>query len=163
MENSRYVFLKMKLMDSTVAFESFQTVPLVALRDMDPYMQLEEGGRDFPVPGDTYFFIRLDLSRALIKNPSRTFFIQMTEDSMAGAGMQAGDILVVDRAMEVRHRSVVVAFLEGEFTVRRLLIGDEGLTLVAENPDIPPQPVDPDTVFSVWGVVRDVIHQQEFA
>ncbi len=148
-------------MDSTIAFESFQTVPLVALRDMDPYMQLEEGGRDFPVPGDVYFFIRLDLSRALIKNPSRTYFIQLTEDSMIDVGMLPGDVLIVDRGMEVRHRSLIVAFLEGDFIVRRLLIGEEGLLLVAENPDIAPQPVDPDMVFSVWGVIRDVIHRKE--
>jgi len=148
-------------METTIAFESFQTVPLVALRDMDPYMQLEENGRDFPMPGEEYSFVRLDLSRTLIKNPARTYFVQLTENTMTGAGLRPGDILVVDRGMEARHRSLIIAYLEGEFTLRRLLIGDDNLILAAENPEIPPQEIDPDTTFNVWGVVRDVIRAGE--
>lgn len=143
-----------------IAFEAFQTVPLVALRDMDPYMQVgEPGGLSFPTPGEEYHFVRLDLSLALIKNPASTFFIELTEETLLESGYRPGDILIVDRAMEPRHRSAIIAFLEGEFTLRRLHLTEEAVTLLADHPDYGPVPIEPDTEFGIWGVVRDVLRQ----
>jgi DNA polymerase V len=144
-----------------ITFEAFQTVPVVALRDMDPYMSIQEDNPPFPIPGEEYHFIRLDLSRALIKNPGHTFFIQLTEDTMVEAGLLPGDILIVDRSMEPRAHSMIIAFLEGEFILRRLEFSEEGLRLRADHPEIPPVEIEPDTEFGIWGVVRDVIHGEE--
>lgn len=143
-----------------ITFEAFQTVPVVALRDMDPYMFIQEDNPPFPIPGEEYNFIRLDLSRALIKNPAHTFFIQLTEDTMTEAGLLPGDILIVDRGMEPRSRSMIVAYLEGEFILRRLDFREEGMRLLADHPEVAPIDIEPDTDFGIWGVVRDVIHEQ---
>lgn len=144
-----------------ITFEAFHTVPIVALRDMDPYMFIGGDGKDFPVPGEDYHFVRLDLSRALIKNPAGTFFIQLTEDSMVEEGLLPGDILIVDRTMEPRSGMKIIAYLEGEFTVRRLHFTEEGITLTAANSDFPPVDVEPDMEFDIWGVIRDVLPQKE--
>ena len=143
-----------------ITFEAFQTVPVVALRDMDPYMAIQESNPPFPIPGEEYHFIRLDLSRALIKNPGQTFFIQLTDDAMLEAGLLPGDILIVDRSMEPRSRSIIIAYLDGEFIVRRLEFSHEGMQLVAEHPEMTPIEIEPDMEFGIWGVVRDIIHEQ---
>ncbi len=143
-----------------IVFEAFHTVPIIALRDMDPYMFIEEDGSAFPIPGEDYHFVRLDLSLALIKNPGSTFFIQLTEDTMEEEGLLPGDILIVDRAMEPRSGAKIIAYLEGSFTIRQLQFSEEGITLLAANPDFPPVEVEPDMEFDIWGVVRDVLAQK---
>ncbi|MCO6481111.1 MAG: hypothetical protein J5I94_30985 [Phaeodactylibacter sp.] len=142
-------------MEDTFVFEEFQTVPVVPLNDMSPYMQLAEGGQlNFPIPGEEFNFVRLDLSRAIIRNPAHTFFIQLTEDALAGAGFAAGDIAIVDRLAGPRNRDVVIVYLEGEFTIRRLILREEAPVLESDESTIE---IEPDTEFSVWGVVKDVI------
>jgi DNA polymerase V len=77
---------------------------------------------------------------------------------MRGAGIHDGDLLIVDRAVEVRHNRVIVAVLDGEFTVKRLQIVQGKVILVAEHPDYPPLEVSASSDFQVWGVVTFVIH-----
>ena len=85
-------------MQNTIVFEEFQTVPVVTLSDMTPYMQTAEDSQQaFPIPGEDFNFMRLDLSRAIIRNPASTFFVELTENSLAQAGYASGNIALVDR------------------------------------------------------------------
>ena len=80
----------------------------------------------FPSPADDHMERRLDLNEHLIRNPVSTFFLRVEGDSMAGAGILSGDLIVVDKAAPARAGAVVVAELEGEFTVKRLDRGGDG-------------------------------------
>lgn len=140
-----------------VIFEAYQTVPVIALSDMDPYMQLHSEDQHFPIPGEAFAFFRLDLSRAFIKNPTETYFIRATEDALIEEGIISGDVLVVDRSMEAKHGSMVVAFLEGEFVLRKLLIRPHGLALLKAHPAKEIVDIEPEMTFGIWGVIRDYL------
>jgi DNA polymerase V len=77
----------------------------------------------FPSPAADYEEERLDLNRCLIKNPAATFFVRVTGYSIIGAGIHSGDLLVVDRSLEPRDKSVVIVVVNGELTVKRIRIG----------------------------------------
>ncbi len=111
----------------------------------------------FPSPAADYEEDKLDLNRYLIKNPAATFFVRVTGDSMMGAGIYSGDLLVVDRSLEPRDKSVVIAVIDGELTVKRIRIGKK-ITLEPENENYSVQQITEDTDFQVWGVVTNVIH-----
>lgn len=112
----------------------------------------------FPSPAGDYEENRLDLNRHLIKNPTATFFVRVTGDSMVGAGIHHDDILVVDRSLDPRDGNVIIAALDGELTVKRIRIKRKKITLVPENEDYASKEVNPDSEFEVWGVVTNVIH-----
>jgi len=112
----------------------------------------------FPSPAADYQEERLDLNRYLIKNPAATFFVRAMGESMIGAGIHNGDLLVVDRSLEPKDRSVVIAVVNGEFTVKRLRLSQRKIILEAENGSYPDQEIDEETDFEVWGVVTNVIH-----
>ncbi len=112
----------------------------------------------FPSPAADYEEDKLDLNRYLIKNPAATFFVRVTGYSMMGAGIYSGDLLVVDRSLEPRDKSVVIAVIDGELTVKRIRIGNKKITLEPENENYSVQQITEDTDFQVWGVVTNVIH-----
>ena len=112
----------------------------------------------FPSPADDYIEGTLDLNEHLIKRPAATFFVRADGDSMIGAGIHSGDILVVDRSLEPRDRKIVVAVLSGEFTVKRLEKKDGTLRLLPENNAFPSFDIIDDMDFEIWGVVTSVIH-----
>ena len=114
----------------------------------------------FPSPAaEEYLETPLDLNEYVAPRPEATFFVRASGDSMVGAGIFHGDILVVDRSQQPMPGNVVIAFLDGEFTVKRIVKGDEGLALVPENPDFAPILLTPETDFEIWGVVRHVVHK----
>jgi DNA polymerase V len=113
----------------------------------------------FPSPGDDYLDDKLDLNEYLIKHPSATFFMRVEGDSMVNAGINSGDLLIVDRAMEATNGSIVVAIVDGEFTVKRFQVKDNKAYLVAENSHYHPIEITPEMRFEVWGVVTYVIHR----
>jgi len=112
----------------------------------------------FPSPAADYEEDKLDLNRYLIKNPAATFFVRVTGDSMMGAGIHSDDLLVVDRSLEPKDKSVVIAVIDGELTVKRIRIGNKKITLEPENENYSVQQITEDTDFQVWGVVTNVIH-----
>jgi DNA polymerase V len=112
----------------------------------------------FPSPAADYEEDKLDLNRYLIKNPAATFFVRVTGYSMMGAGIYSGDLLVVDRSLEPRDKSVVIAVIDGELTVKRIRIRKKKITLEPENENYSVQQITKDTDFQVWGVVTNVIH-----
>ena len=113
----------------------------------------------FPSPADDYVERSLDLNEELITRPAATFFLRVGGRSMQGAGIHDGDLLVVDRSRPPEEGSVVVAVVDGEFTVKRLTRNAEGPTLTAEHPGYAPIPIGPDTEVTIWGVVTWVLHR----
>lgn len=96
---------------------------------------------------------KMDLTDALVKNPESTFLIRVSGDSMIKAGINSGDILVVDRSLKPENDKVVVAEVNGRLLVKRLKIRDEGSVLVPENPKYPEIKITHDDEFNIWGVV----------
>lgn len=113
----------------------------------------------FPSPADDYIGQQLDINDLLIRNPAATFFVRVAGDSMSGAGINDKDIIVVDRSLEPVHGKIIIAAVNGELTVKRLVKTDSSCRLVAENPNYPPIEVTEDLSCVVWGVVTSVIHQ----
>ena len=112
----------------------------------------------FPSPADDYLEGKLDLNRHLIKHPAATFFVRVTGDSMIGAGIHSGDLLVVDRSLEPADKHVVVAVLDGELTVKRLFKQHGVLRLLSENLRYAPIEITAQHTFEIWGIVTNVIH-----
>ena len=113
----------------------------------------------FPSPAEDYLDKALDLNDLLVAHPAATFYLRASGDSMRGAGIHTGDILVVDRALEPTSGRVVIAAVDGELTVKRLRRKDGRLFLMPENPDYAPLEVQPEASFEIWGVVAFVIHR----
>ena len=113
----------------------------------------------FPSPADDYIDKKLDLNELLIKHPSATFFVRVSGDSMINAGINSGDILIVDRALEPADSRIVIAVLNGELTVKRMRKTGDKIYLIPENPAYEPIEVIPEMQFEIWGVVCYVIHQ----
>ena len=115
----------------------------------------------FPSPADDYIDRLLDLNELLIKNPPATFFVKVAGDSMTGAGINDGDTLIVDRSIEAANGKIVIAVVNGELTVKRLVKSNNSYRLVAENPNYAPLEINEESQFEIWGVVTSVIHQFE--
>ncbi|MBP9855522.1 MAG: translesion error-prone DNA polymerase V autoproteolytic subunit [Candidatus Omnitrophica bacterium] len=112
----------------------------------------------FPSPADDYIEKSLDLNEYLINHPESTFFVRVKGDSMINAGIQNGSVLIVDRSLEAINNKIVVAILNGEFTVKRIKKYNGSISLVPENPNYSPIEVTNNMDFEVWGVVVHVIH-----
>jgi DNA polymerase V len=108
----------------------------------------------FPSPAEDYVEERIDLNRDLIKHPLSTFYIRVSGDSMVGAGILPGALLVVDRAVEAHDGHIVVARINDELCVKRLSMNDEGrIWLLSENELYPPIEITEAMEFEVWGRV----------
>lgn len=112
----------------------------------------------FPSPAEDYVENKLDLNEYLIKHPSATFFIRVSGDSMINAGIFSGDLLIVDRAIEPTNNKIVIAVVDGEFTVKRIKKTNGKLYLIPENPSFKPMEITPELNCEIWGVVTNVIH-----
>ena len=107
----------------------------------------------FPSPADDYMEGALDLNEYLIAHPAATFMVRVEGASMTGAGILSGDVLIVDRSVESRSGHIVVAIVNGELTVKRLIKEDNVWVLKAEHPDYPPTKMSSNSECSIWGVV----------
>lgn len=113
----------------------------------------------FPSPADDYVEQRISLDEHLVQHRESTFFMRVSGESMRGLGIFDGDLLVVDRSLPATHACVVIAVLDGEFTVKQLLHTPDGQVLRAAHPDYPDTLIKPEQDFSVWGVVSWNIHK----
>jgi len=113
----------------------------------------------FPSPADDFLENALDLNQHLIQHPAATFFVRTSGDSMIEAGIHNNDILVVDRSLEAKNGSIVIAVVNGELTVKRLHIQGKTMTLKPENPHYPDLTITEEMAFQIWGVVTSVIHE----
>jgi len=113
----------------------------------------------FPSPAGDYLEAPLDLNELLIPHPASTFFIRAGGESMSGASIQDGDLLIVDRSLQTRHKDIVVAVVDGEFTVKRYVTDINGKRLIPANNEYKPIVITADNELEIWGVVTYVIHK----
>ena len=129
---------------------SLETVPYILSR-------ISAG---FPSPADDYIENNLSISELLIKNQLSTFLMKASGESMIEAGINDGDVLVVDRSLEARSRDIVIAIFEGNLTVKRLIIKADGSAILkSENPLYKNILISEYTELEIWGVVTSSIHQ----
>lgn len=112
----------------------------------------------FPSPADDYIENKLDLNEHLIKHPAATYFVKVSGDSMKDANIKSGDILIVDKALIPKNNSIIIAIIEGEFTVKRIKINNNEYQLEPANNKYPVIKVTEDMDFQAWGVVTYAIH-----
>lgn len=112
-----------------------------------------------PFAADENIDSYMDLNSHLISKPSTSFFVTVSGDSMILAGINDGDILIVDRSLEAKNGSIVIAVLNSELTVKRLHLEGESCYLIPENDAYQPIEITAEMDFIVWGVVTSVIHQ----
>jgi len=112
----------------------------------------------FPSPADDYVEGLLNLNEKLIPRPSSTFLIKAEGDSMNGVGIYEGDLLIVDKSITAAHNQIVVAIINSEFTIKRLVFRFPKTFLQPENPKYKPIEITPEMDFHVWGVVTFTIH-----
>ena len=124
-----------------------------------PYL-LSRISAGFPSPADDYIENNLSLSELLIRNQLSTFLMKTSGDSMMDVGINDGDILVVDRSIEAKNRDIVIAILEGNLTVKRILFKTNGLVVLkSENTAYQDIKIPESADLEIWGVVTSVIHQ----
>lgn len=113
----------------------------------------------FPSPAEDHIENSLNLNALVVQHPAATFFVRVEGESMVEANIHSGDILVVDRSIPPTSGKIVVAVLNGEFTVKRFIIKNGTVSLRPENPKYSPIRIEADADFQVWGVVTYIIHK----
>ncbi|MBV6552327.1 LexA family transcriptional regulator [Acinetobacter soli] len=121
-----------------------------------PYA-IEKISAGFPSPAQDYIDKRLDMNEHLIKNECATFIVKVGSLSMLNAGIDIDDELIVDRSLDAKHQDIVVALIENDFTVKRLMIDDSGRWLKAENPDYKNIYFNEGQELVIWGVVTFIL------
>lgn len=111
----------------------------------------------FPSPAQDYLEQAIDLNKELIKHPASTFYGRVVGDSMRDEGIDEGDILVIDKSLELIDDDLAVCFIDGEFTVKRVRLEPDAAWLVPSNSNYPPIKVTKDNEFMVWGIVTYTI------
>jgi len=112
----------------------------------------------FPSPAGDYLEGRIDLNEHLITHPAATYLVWVSGDSMTGAGIYDGDLLVVDRSIQAAVGHIVVIAIDGQLTLKRLARHDGRMVLQAENADFPIIEVGDDADTVIWGVATSAIH-----
>ena len=111
----------------------------------------------FPSPADDFKELRISIDKEVVKNEEATFFARVSGDSMQGAGLDDGDLIVIDRSLEPKNDKIAVCFIDGEFTVKRLKVEDECIYLMPENKRYNPIKVAEGSELKIWGVVTYVV------
>ena len=113
----------------------------------------------FPNPADDARGVALDLNELIIRHPVSTYYLRVEGDSMTGAGIVHGDIVVVDKSLEPKSGDIVVAAVDGDFTLKHLKREGQKAWLVAAHPGYSPIALHDAVDAALWGVVTHVIHQ----
>ncbi len=112
----------------------------------------------FPSPADDYTEENIDLNEHLISNPFSTFFLRVKGESMINAGIKDKDLIIVDKSLIAKPGDIVIAMIDGEFTIKRLSIKNDELYLKAENHNYPDFRFKNHIDVQIWGVVIYSIH-----
>ena len=119
---------------------------------------IEQGiSAGFPSPADDFKEIRISLDKELVKNQESTFYARVSGDSMVGAGLDDGDLVVIDRALSPENGKIAVCFIDGEFTVKRIKKEKDKLYLIPENKKYIRIEIKEENELIIWGVVEYVI------
>lgn len=111
----------------------------------------------FPSPAQDYLEQAIDLNKELIRHPASTFYGRVVGNSMRDEGIEEGDILIIDKSLELIDDDLAVCFIDGEFTVKRVRLEADAAWLVPSNSDYPLIKVTKDNDFMVWGIVTYTI------
>ena len=111
----------------------------------------------FPSPADDFKDTRISLDRELVKNKEATFYARVYGDSMVGAGLDDGDLLVIDRSLNPENGKIAICFIDGEFTVKRIKKEKDKLYLIPENKKYIRIEIKEENELIIWGVVEYVI------
>lgn len=116
----------------------------------------------FPSPAQDYMTDSIDLNKELVLHPATTFYARAVGNSMTGFGISDGDLLVIDKSIEPVDGDIVVAFIDGEFTLKKIMKDENecNLWLVPGNEDYPPIKITEENDFIVWGVLTYNIKKQ---
>lgn len=119
---------------------------------------IEQGiSAGFPSPADDFKEIRISLDKELVKNKDATFYARVSGESMIGAGLDDGDLLVIDRSLSPENGKIAVCLVDGEFTVKRIKKEKNKLYLMPENKKYKPIELKEENELIIWGVVEYVI------
>lgn len=123
-----------------------------------PLQYADEGIRaGFPSPAQDYMEQAIDLNKEIVKHPASTFYGRVVGDSMRDEGIEEGDILVIDKSLELIDNDLAVCFIDGEFTVKRVRLETDAAWLVPSNSKYPLIKVTKENEFIVWGIVTYTI------
>ena len=111
----------------------------------------------FPSPADDFKEIRISLDKELVKNKEATFYARVSGNSMENAGLSDGDLIVIDRALDPVKNKIAVCFLDGEFTVKRIIKKRNKFYLKPENENYSEIEINESSEFLVWGIITYVI------
>ncbi len=112
----------------------------------------------FPSPADDHLDISLDLNKYLIKHPASTFYIYVKGDSMIDDGIYSGDIMIVDKSLNPKSNDIIIAVINGDFTVKKLYKKNNKLFLIPANKKYRLISITDEMDFEIWGVVTHTIH-----
>lgn len=111
----------------------------------------------FPSPALDFVDLSIDLNKHLIKHPSATFYGRVKGQSLKNAGIDDGDLLIIDKSLEPINGKIAVCYIDGEFTAKRIKKTKEELWLMPENEDYSPIKVEEENDLLIWGIVIHVI------
>ncbi len=113
----------------------------------------------FPSPAEDFKQERISLDKELIKNKEATFFARVSGESMINAGLEDGDLIVIDRSIEPSNNKIAVCFIEGEFTIKRIIAKKNKIWLMPENSSYQPIEIKDNDQLIIWGIVTNVIKE----
>ena len=113
----------------------------------------------FPSPAEEYIELAIDLNKELIKHPAATFYARVKGSSMIDAGIADGDLLIIDKALEPKDGDIAVCFIDGEFTLNRLALKEDGIYLMPANAEFKPIRITEENDFLVWGMLAYIVHK----
>ncbi|OJU39574.1 MAG: peptidase S24 [Bacteroidales bacterium 45-6] len=114
----------------------------------------------FPSPAQDFMDLAIDLNKELVRHPASTFYGRVRGDSMQGAGVYDGDILIIDKSLEPQNGDMAVCFVDGEFTIKHIRIEKEVVWLIPANDHYKPIKVTEENDFLIWGIVTYSIKKQ---
>ena len=111
----------------------------------------------FPSPADDFKEVRISLDRELVKNQEATFYARVSGDSMIGAGLDDGDLILIDRSLNAENGKIAICLVDGEFTVKRIKKEKDRIYLMPENKKYQPIELKEENELIIWGIVTYVI------
>ena len=119
---------------------------------------IEQGiSAGFPSPADDFKEIRISLDKELVKNSESTFYARVSGDSMIEAGIDDGDLLLIDRSLNAENGKIAICLIDGEFTVKRIKKQKNSIYLMPENKNYKPMKLNQENNLFIWGIVTYVI------
>ena len=146
--------LSKKNIENKLSFHSFKQLNLDEIKLAEPLVPA-----GFPSPADDFIEMEINIQDYIVKNKEATFCVKVEGTSMTKAGINTGDIMIVDRSLNPKHNDIVLAVIDGEFTVKRLAVNNESIYLMPENDSFSPIQINESMDFQIWGIITHIIHK----